>query len=804
MSFFPLAIVVPNTLVGEQMYVLLLFIAIAIALLLIWQPKLSRRLSLLLTLPFIGLATSFLINDTSILHVAANGGEDLPLRYRFAATWSAREGPIMLWAGLIGILMFFYARPFDKESEAAHLMRLRLISGFALTLLFISAMLDPFQKAPIGYWGNGLNVLLQTDLMVIHPPIIFLTYSFCVVLACIGLSAIWTDAEGIRKRVIQVARPAAFFASLGIGLGGLWAYTVLDWGGYWAWDPVETGSMLPWLVLVIILHLRTRPGKVPDHHWIGASLLAGIMAIFATLVTRAGGVWASSVHTFVTDLSSTTPDDVFGRLMVLRADSHSGVEIIIYLLLIVQVSAFWLCTRMQVKPHFAWLALMPATAFCGWMFGADLWLNIPGAFILLIGLAPLIEGFSRGKIEKSRMLIPISILILSILHGQVILGLFALVIAISFALEKEQLSAWGLAVAGVALHLAAAWGGMLSLIEAGAGMIIFIMPWLFDNSDSEIAFDFSSRKLQQRLALWAPVMMVTIYLVVTFVILISSIDQIQFAAHEVYGTPFIIMILLAMTAWSNRERPEIVRWLFVVPLLSLIVAYFFGERIGWDSSFLLTSTLSRGFFAILVLFPALIALPSVISLIEQSKGRRLSMSAHFVHLGLVLLIIGHLLSTTIVDRGDASHRVTLIRDEAVIFEGYELVFVDVITETEGLEIGAGYIGVRIEVREEGSGELIDIVEPGMLRFDHTDESGKLVLSSNARSEVDILQRYYGDLVFIMDGTQAGSLMRDGPDSADLVRITVYDLPGIHLVWFGWFLMLCGSLSTFAKSPARHL
>ena len=786
------------------MYSLLLFIAIAIAVLLIFRPELSKRLSLLLTLPFIGLATAFVLNDTSILHVAANGGEDLPLRYRFAATWSAREGPVLLWAGLIGILMLLYARPFEKESKEAHLMRLRLKSGFALTLLFISAMLDPFQKAPEGYLGNGLNNLLQTNLMVIHPPIIFLTYSFCIVLACIALSAIWTDGEGIQKRVIQVARPAALFATLGIGLGGLWAYTVLDWGGYWAWDPVETGSMLPWLVLLIILHLRTRPGKVPEHHWVGLSLLTGMMAIFATLVTRAGGVWASSVHTFVTDVASTNPDDVFGRLMVLRADSHSGVEIITYLLVIVQLSAFWLCSRMQVKPHLAWLALLPFTALCGWVFGADLWMNVPGAIILLVGLAPLIEGFSRGTMERSRMFIPISILILSILHGQVILGLFSLVIAVSFVLEEEQLSAWGLSVVGITLHLAAAWGGMLSLIEAGAGMIIFVMPWLLDDSDSEITFDFSSRKLQQRLALWAPVIMVSIYLVITLVILISSIDQIQFAAHEVYGAPFLIIILLAMTAWSNREKPEVVRWLFAVPVLSVVVAYFLGDHIGWDSSFMLTTSLSRGFFAILVLIPALIAVPSVMSLIKQSKGKRLSMSAHIVHLGLVLLIIGHLLSTTIVDRGDASHRVTLIRDEAVVFEGYELTFVDVVTETEGLEIGAGYVGVKIEVRDEGSGELIDVVEPGMLRFDRTDESGKFVLSSSARSEIDILQRYYGDLVFIMDGTQAGSLMSDGPDSADLVRITVYDLPGIHLVWFGWFLMLWGSLSTLIKTPARHL
>ena len=43
------------------------------------------------------------------------------------------------------------------------------------------------------------------------------------------------------------------------------------WGGYWAWDPVETGSLLPWICLVMLLHLRTRPGKTPDHIWAGIS-----------------------------------------------------------------------------------------------------------------------------------------------------------------------------------------------------------------------------------------------------------------------------------------------------------------------------------------------------------------------------------------------------------------------------------------------------------------------------------------------------------------------------------------------------
>ena len=44
------------------------------------------------------------------------------------------------------------------------------------------------------------------------------------------------------------------FLSVGILLGGLWAYEVLGWGGYWAWDPVENASLMPWLAATAYLH----------------------------------------------------------------------------------------------------------------------------------------------------------------------------------------------------------------------------------------------------------------------------------------------------------------------------------------------------------------------------------------------------------------------------------------------------------------------------------------------------------------------------------------------------------------------
>ena len=56
-------------------------------------------------------------------------------------------------------------------------------------------------------------------------------------------------------------------------------------------------------------------------------------------------------------------------------------------------------------------------------------------------------------------------------------------------------------------------------------------------------------------------------------------------------------------------------------------------------------------------------------------GRRLH---HIVHLGLILLLIGHITTTVLVDRGDASHRITLVKDELVINGGYGFEFTELV------------------------------------------------------------------------------------------------------------------------------
>src|SRR5690606_21455145 len=43
------------------------------------------------------LAYSFINNDFSVLNVASNSNSDLPIQYRFAATWGSHEGSLLLW-----------------------------------------------------------------------------------------------------------------------------------------------------------------------------------------------------------------------------------------------------------------------------------------------------------------------------------------------------------------------------------------------------------------------------------------------------------------------------------------------------------------------------------------------------------------------------------------------------------------------------------------------------------------------------------------------------------------------------------
>jgi cytochrome c-type biogenesis protein CcmF len=113
--------------------------------------------------PFLVLMMAFVVDASSLDLVARYGGADLPLFYRISAVWGGRAGPLLLWAALLGLVTWFMAgrsNPIPLE--------VRLLHGMTLIVLCISWILAPFAAAT-GAVGT-LNPLLQTDLMVIHPP----------------------------------------------------------------------------------------------------------------------------------------------------------------------------------------------------------------------------------------------------------------------------------------------------------------------------------------------------------------------------------------------------------------------------------------------------------------------------------------------------------------------------------------------------------------------------------------------------------------------------------------------------------
>ncbi|DAC49892.1 MAG TPA: hypothetical protein D7H92_01190 [Candidatus Poseidoniales archaeon] len=802
---------------------------------------LSAALHLAMVVPFVSLAGRFLVNDASILHVAAFGGEDLPLKYRFAATWAAREGPLLMWLGWMALVGWLWRKPLPGENSGdGHAWRLRFMHLMSLTLLLIAFSLDPFKPTPAFFVGAGLNPLLQTDLMVIHPPLIFLTYALCLHLTAIALSAAYTgETDELGPRMLHLARPGLLMATLGIGLGGLWAYLILDWGGYWAWDPVETGSFLPWLALVMIVHLRTRPGKVRPEVWIGGGLATGVLALFATTVTRAGGVWASSVHTFVTTDSSTPPTDVFGRLMVLR-DDPAATEVMTYIAWMFILIGCWLAVQRSVsnkRPltlNAAWpvavptaLTLLGCLIFTGSNGKGLSWAAVPDVAFVALLFVPMVAA-PRGALSKKEGTlqawtyhqltpIPLDAVLVAVmfgLTGDVWMATATAVLFVPLYRSNDTLSAWPWAAAGVMLGLGLAWSQAMSIGVAGFLLLAFVLPWLLaPQSEEATAMNIAEKRSQQKLALWGSVIVVSLYLVLTWVLLLTSIDAVNFEAHELYGAPFLAAVAASLFVYTRRkDDPKQTLWLLSGAAFVSIIGFVGAPSVfGGDASTMVSDRMTRGHIVWISLPMLTLATAPVAREVSRqwTKGirkqmlLRIPLGAHVVHLGLLLLLLGHLSTTVLVDRGDASHRLSLVKNEVIVHEGMGFEFTELVLESDDLEVGDGFIGVRIDVYTmEGSevGDLIGTVTPGTLRFDS---------QGMPRSEVATLTRLTGDIVFIFDGSQAGALMSssNGGDleTIELVRVTVYDLPHSHLVWLGWGMMMAGmALVAFAGAKKGTL
>ncbi len=205
----------------------------------------------LIAVSYVLFLQAFLSNNFSLIEVYSYSSSDLSLMSKMYASWGGARGSMLFLTFLLGICYLAIRFLTWKKPDKFNIATSQIFCIIAIVFLALCLVKNPFERyaiAPID--GKGLNPQLQSTWMAIHPPIVFAAYAFVLVAYAFTLASMKTDRDlGSLKSFRASTLMAWLFLTVGIALGGIWAYEVLGWGGYWAWDPVETASLLPWLFL---------------------------------------------------------------------------------------------------------------------------------------------------------------------------------------------------------------------------------------------------------------------------------------------------------------------------------------------------------------------------------------------------------------------------------------------------------------------------------------------------------------------------------------------------------------------------
>ncbi len=248
------------------------------------------------------LTIALAISDFSIRYVAQYTDLSLPLSYKLTAFWAGQAGSLLLWALLLVIFVAIEIyRIKDKDVNYRSIVYLVGSISSLFFIMLVAFVQNPFEAMDfIPRDGSGMNPMLQNPGMVIHPPTLYVGYvGFNIIFAHAFATLINKDFS---TDWIKLTRGWTLiiwvFLTMGIVIGGWWAYVELGWGGYWAWDPVENASLIPWFTATAFMHsayLYERRNKMKG--WTFALILITFeLTILGTFITRSGVI--ESVHSF--------------------------------------------------------------------------------------------------------------------------------------------------------------------------------------------------------------------------------------------------------------------------------------------------------------------------------------------------------------------------------------------------------------------------------------------------------------------------------------------------------------------------
>ena len=249
----------------------------------------------------------FAMRSFQFAYVASNTSRDLPLLYAVAALWAGEDGSLLLWAWAIALCAFLatrgsaHPRPVGCKAAALPTSAIAILSGIQIFFLVLVVNTQPFALlafAPTN--GQGLNPILQTPWMFLHPLPLYFGFAALTVPFAFALAALLTGQ--LDNAWVRAARRWAvvgwLLLTLAMVFGAQWAARADGWGGCWGWDPVENAALLPWLAVVAFFHslmANERRGMLKRWTLALAGTTFGFVLVGA-FISRGGIV--PSIHAF--------------------------------------------------------------------------------------------------------------------------------------------------------------------------------------------------------------------------------------------------------------------------------------------------------------------------------------------------------------------------------------------------------------------------------------------------------------------------------------------------------------------------
>lgn len=237
------------------------------------------------------LACAHMLDMRLLLGVFEHGHTGLAWWYKIAALWTYFDGSFLLWTAFIATMCWVRFATSSLLPAREALLWGALLLGHGLIIIISSNPFAIMSELPAE--GLGFTPSLHVAHVVFHPPIMYLGMALLALPAITALSQPYSPESATLCQ--RYGKWAYMILTLGLCLGGLWAYTELGWGGMWFWDPVETMALIPWVAHLMVWHQWP---KRKELGW-GLAPIPFMLVLFQVWGVRSG--WLVSIHSFARD-----------------------------------------------------------------------------------------------------------------------------------------------------------------------------------------------------------------------------------------------------------------------------------------------------------------------------------------------------------------------------------------------------------------------------------------------------------------------------------------------------------------------